>query len=419
MNGKIWGFLLVGLVVGGLIGYGLTPKGVSTGKYNTLENQLRGLQSKVTQYQNQLGDLQSKVKQYEGQVSDLQREVTSYRNKISQLEGRVYTVNIAYKEGIGYYLVDKDGRALYYFAKDVPNSGKSACYGACAQKWPVFYTDTLNLPPGLNKSDFSVITREDGKKQLTYKGWPLYYFFKDGKAGDTNGEGVKGVWFVMKPDYTLMIAYKEGVGTYFVDPRGMALYYFAKDVNGTSVCYGDCAQKWPVFAPEEVSAPSVLNPSDFSYITRKDGSKQLTYKGWPLYYFFKDTKPGETNGEDVKHVWYVMREYDVMIAYQPSVGTYLVDDRGMTLYYFAKDSTNKSVCYGECAQKWPVFYRENPVAPSVIANAFGEITRDDGTKQTTFRGYPLYYFFKDERRGDIMGQGVKGVWFVVNPFSFP
>ncbi len=296
MNVKVLGFLLVGFLFGALVGYGLAPKGVGQEEYNTLQGQVK--------------ELQGKVGQYEGQIGNLQKEVKNYENQIGELEKEVYTVNIAYKEGIGYYLVDKEGRALYYFAKDVPNSGKSACYGECAQKWPVFYEEELNLPPGLNKDDFSVITRDDGSKQLTYKEWPLYYFFKDEKAGDTNGE-------------------------------------------------------------------------------------------------------------DIKHVWYVMRDYDIMIAYQESVGTYLVDDNGMTLYYFAKDSANKSVCYGDCAQKWPIFYRENPVVPSVIANDFGEITRDDGTKQTTFRGYPLYYFFKDEKRGDIMGEGIKGVWFVVNPFRFP
>ncbi|MCO6042090.1 hypothetical protein [Thermococcus alcaliphilus] len=419
MDVKVLGFLLVGLLIGTLAGYGLAPKGVSQEEYNALQEQVKSLENQVSDLQEKVSQYEGQISDYEKQVSDLKEQINEYEKRVSELEGMVYTVNIAYKDGVGYYLVDKEGRALYYFAKDVPNSGKSACYGDCAQKWPVFYEEELNLPPGLDKEDFSVITRDDGSKQLAYKGWPLYYFFKDEKAGDTNGEGVKGVWFVMKPDYTLMIAYKEGIGTYFVDPSGMALYYFAKDVNGTSVCYGDCAQKWPVFAPEEVSAPSTLSPSDFTYITREDGSKQLAYKGWPLYYFFMDEKAGDTNGEDVKHVWYVMRDYDVMIAYQDSVGTYLVDDMGMTLYYFVKDNANMSVCYGDCAQKWPAFYRENPVAPSVIAGDFGEITREDGMKQTTFRGYPLYYFFMDKKRGDLKGQGVKDVWFVVNPFNFP
>ncbi len=399
MNEKFWAMLVVGLVIGGLLGYGLAPKGVSQAEYQSVEK-------KVSDLQSQLSDLQGKVQDYQSQVNQLQSEVSKYKAEAMALENRNYTVMIAYDGKVGYYLTDGNGRTLYYFAKDVPGSGKSACYGgACAEKWPVFYTDKLVLPQGLKASDFSVITREDGKKQLAYKGWPLYYFFKDEKAGDINGEGVKGVWFVMKPDYTLMIAYKEGIGTYFVDPKGgMALYYFAKDVNGSSVCYGDCAQKWPTFGPEHVSVPSTLDLADFSYVEREDGTYQLAYKGWPLYYFFKDEKPGgDTNGEGVKDVWYVMKpDYAVMIAYKEGLGTYLTDDEGRTLYYFAKDSVNMSACTGGCLEKWPPFYRANPVAPpSVIRGGyFGGELDANGTKFTTFRGgYPLYYFFKDARRG--------------------
>ena len=410
MDGKVFGILLAGLLIGGLLGYGLAPRGVSQVEFQSVEK-------KATDLQNQLSDLQGKVQGYENQINQLQSELSKYKAKTTTLEGKNYTVMVAYDEKVGYYLTDGEGRTIYYFAKDIPNSGKSSCYGACAEKWPVFYTDKIILPQGLNASDFSVITREDGKKQLAYKGWPLYYFFKDEKPGDIYGEGVKGVWFVMKPDYTVMLAYKEGIGTYFVDSRGMAIYYFAKDVNGTSVCYGACAEKWPVFSPNHFSAPSTLDQKDFSYIERGDGTYQLTYKGWPLYYFIKDEKAGDTKGEDVKHVWYVMRDYDVMIAYQEGLGTYLTDDYGKTLYYFAKDSVNQSACTGECLEKWPPFYRPNPVAPSVIQGYFGELNVN-GIKFTTFKGYPLYYFFKDERRGEVNGQGVKNVWFAVNPFNF-
>lgn len=106
------------------------------------------------------------------------------------------------------------------------------------------------------------------------------------------------------------------------------------------------------------------------------------------------------------------------IAKKEGVGGYLVDEKGMTLYIFTKDAPNKSVCGAAngCLEKWPLFY-----VPAVEPGSgydpasFGTIIREDGLKQTTYRGQPLYYFFKDKERGDIKGQGVNNVWFVVTP----
>ena len=214
-----------------------------------------------------------------------------------------YTVKLAYKPGIGFYLVDANGMTLYFFAKDY--DGKSKCYGECAAKWPPFYTDDIKPSPGLDPNDFSVITRDDGSKQVTYKGWPLYYFIKDKEPGDVYGDGVKDVWFVAKPDYTVMVAVKEGLGAYLVTGDGMTLYFFAKDMDGKSMCYGACAEKWPIYSPRSLVVPSTLNLTDFTFITRDDGSIQLAYKGRPLYLWVNDQARGDTTGHGVKGVWFV------------------------------------------------------------------------------------------------------------------
>lgn len=109
----------------------------------------------------------------------------------------------------------------------------------------------------------------------------------------------------------------------------------------------------------------------------------------------------------------------VKTASKEGIGTYLTDAKGMTLYWFKKDSAGQSACAGECLQKWPLYYREK-VAPStgVMAEEFGTITREDGAKQTTFRGYPLYYFIQDKAAGDTNGQGAREVWYVIDPASF-
>ncbi len=107
------------------------------------------------------------------------------------------TVEIKAKDGIGNFLTDEKGMTLYLFKKDTP--GKSACAGPCVDKWPLFAAEVVTVPAGVIAADFAVITRDDGKKQTTYKGLPLYYFFKDVKPGDTAGQGFNTVWYVVAP----------------------------------------------------------------------------------------------------------------------------------------------------------------------------------------------------------------------------
>ena len=110
----------------------------------------------------------------------------------------------------------------------------------------------------------------------------------------------------------------------------------------------------------------------------------------------------------------------VKIASKDGIGHYLTDAEGMTLYWFKMDSAGQSACKDGCLEKWPVYYRENVASPmGTEPKDFGTITRSDGQKQTTFRGFPLYYFFKDHKAGDTTGQGAKDVWYVIDPAMFP
>lgn len=100
-------------------------------------------------------------------------------------------------------------------------------------------------------------------------------------------------------------------------------------------------------------------------------------------------------------------------------GAYLVDAKGMTLYYFTKDTPGQSACAGDCLVKWPPLTGDAAaVGPGLEAGDFGLLSRD-GASQVTFRGYPLYRFFKDEQPGDRKGQGVNNVWYVIDPAAFP
>jgi len=91
-------------------------------------------------------------------------------------------------------LVAANGMTLYTFDKDVADSGKSACSGKCAENWPPF----LAMEGDKSMGDFTVITRDDGKRQWSYKGKPMYFWAKDQKPGDKTGDGFNGVWKVAK-----------------------------------------------------------------------------------------------------------------------------------------------------------------------------------------------------------------------------
>lgn len=92
-------------------------------------------------------------------------------------------------------LVGPNGMTLYTFDRDVTGSGKSVCNGPCATNWPPLLAADTDKASG----DYTIITRDDGKKQWAMKGKPLYYWVKDSKAGDRTGDGVQNVWHIVKP----------------------------------------------------------------------------------------------------------------------------------------------------------------------------------------------------------------------------
>lgn len=205
---------------------------------------------------------------------------------------------------LGKVLADADGLSLYFFITDLAGEGTSTCYGRCAELWPIFHADEVRVSLPLQASEFSSITRTDGTKQATYRGWPLYSWWNDTKPGEVLGENVGKVWYVAKPDYTLMIASRPATGAYLTDGSGRSLYYFTRDSTGTSTCTGTCLANWPAFSVDTVVAPSVLRPSDFTQVSRTDGVRQLAFKGRPLYYYAPDRDGGDLLGEGVNNVWF-------------------------------------------------------------------------------------------------------------------
>ncbi len=99
----------------------------------------------------------------------------------------------------GNIVVDAKGMSLYYFTKDVKDSGTSACTGGCLTAWPPALTTAATPSAEGVTGKLGTITTPDGAKQLTLNGMPLYYYEKDKKPGDVTGQGVGGVWYLSDP----------------------------------------------------------------------------------------------------------------------------------------------------------------------------------------------------------------------------
>jgi predicted lipoprotein with Yx(FWY)xxD motif len=326
-----------------------------------------------------------------------------------------YTVSLGSNDQFKSFLVGKDGMALYIFTPDPLND--SVCYEACATSWPpltVASADKLTVDEGI-PGKFGTITRKDTDQlQVTYNGMPLYYWFKDAKAGDTTGHRVGRVWWVVPPATVSALRTAE-LGNVLVGPNGMSLYMFTKDTADTSNCYDKCAENWPPLLVDKAEdiVPGVNLLGKLGTTARTDGKLQVTYNGMPLYYWKDDQAIGETTGENVGKVWFTIAPEMVGVNEK---GDGLITADGMTLYTFAKDTAGVSNCTGDCAKTWlplTVMGKDRLSASSSLKGTWGMITRDDKSMQVTYNGLPLYLFKDDKKPGD--ATGVSENWPLAKP----
>ncbi|HLF61968.1 MAG TPA: hypothetical protein VI980_12410 [Acidimicrobiia bacterium] len=95
------------------------------------------------------------------------------------------------------------------------------------------------------------------------------------------------------------------LGTILVDPDGMTVYVFTNDTAGESTCDDSCAATWPA-VPGDAAISSDLDSALFSTTTRTEGTEQLTVSGQPLYRYAPDAGPGDTGGQGIGGVWFVV-----------------------------------------------------------------------------------------------------------------
>ena len=107
------------------------------------------------------------------------------------------------------------------------------------------------------------------------------------------------------------------LGEIIVDGEGMTLYAFTPDTAGESTCYDDCATAWPPLLATDaaaISAGAGLDAAKLTTVDRTDGTKQVKYGDWPLYYFANDAAAGDTNGQGLATKWYVVDAAGALIG---------------------------------------------------------------------------------------------------------
>lgn len=124
---------------------------------------------------------------------------------------------------------------------------------------------------------------------------------KSGSGGESSAGG----------DGVVAVAKGSELGPILVDSKGFTLYDFHKDKGGKSACYGACASTWPPLTTDgSPKATGGAQSSQLGTTKRSDGTVQVTYAGYPLYTYAADTKPGDTNGQDIDSFgaeWYALQ----------------------------------------------------------------------------------------------------------------
>ena len=221
---------------------------------------------------------------------------------------------------LGDILVDGNGMTLYMFTKDEPN--KVNCAGDCLVAWPPLVADgAVTVGPGVDASLLGEAALSDGSMVVTYNQMPLYYWVNDLQPGDTTGQDFNKVWYVVSPagEPVGMMAEEQMVpvllqvynhpeyGEILADGKGMILYMFTKDEPNKVNCTGACLESWPpLLAVDEYTLGDGLDENLLGTASLPDGARIVTYNQMPLYYWVGDAQPGDTNGQGVNDVWYVV-----------------------------------------------------------------------------------------------------------------
>jgi len=328
------------------------------------------------------------------------------------------------KSDAGWTFVDTRGMSVYVYDNDVEHPGKSTCnnqvLGAfagrdpttagektsgplCKDVWPAVQAPAEAKPIG----EWTPIEREDGKKQWSFKGRPLYTYVKDTYPGATVGDDAQKVWHVaFEPVATPMEVKvsKTVQGRVLTDVRGRTLYTREGETAKKVLCTEHCLDSWiPLNASLLARAKG-----EWSVVTRADGSRQWAFRG-KLLYTPSGVDAGANAGSHSDKTWRaaVMEPPPPLpswITVQTSdMGPVLGDTKGSTVYAFFGDleKVKRSTCNEDCVKNnWQPVVASSDAKP--IAN-FSVLTNKDGARQWAYKGNPLYTFALDVYPGQILG----------------
>jgi predicted lipoprotein with Yx(FWY)xxD motif len=384
-----------------------------------------------------------------GGVFDLARPTPIIRDDQTYLTARETVLSAVDVAGeLDIQRMEKHGFSLYTFDNDAIDTAN--CFnlgdGGCINAWPPLLADNGAKPRGL----YGVAEQENGVMQWTFRGKPLYLFGNDLEAGDTNGQGAGGVWFLANKQPAIQrlinenswltatgLAYtltQDANGELLVqseDKDQFSLYTFINDEPGVSNCNDACLTRWPAFLATEHDSAF----GEFDIIERSDGYMQWTYEGQPLYFFFEDLAIDDTNGHQAGDAFFLVPPAVTTINAESSLlgSTLVLDGIAMTmevndagefevvtenksgrqLYTFDVDAENDSNCDSVgCIGNWPALLVKD--ADKVQA-PYSYFMRDDGYMQWAINGKPLYLFTPDTEAGDQTGEGVGNVWYIARP----
>jgi predicted lipoprotein with Yx(FWY)xxD motif len=229
------------------------------------------------------------------------------------------------RTGVGDVVADANGMTLYVFVDDLLTSRPSACTGDCANDWiPALAPRKVTVGAGISGHVGTVI-RQDGQRQLTMDGRPLYRFVGDRKPGDVRGNGIGNLWWAMTPTglsatqypvptpqygpagpYTLSVV-QTADGSVVADSRGQALYAYTDDTSTSSACVADwCMVDWPAVQANGTPTATPRISAPLTVMSGADGLAQVALGGHPLYTFAGDLRPGDIRGEGVGGDWFLV-----------------------------------------------------------------------------------------------------------------
>ncbi len=312
--------------------------------------------------------------------------------------------------GDGWVFEDEGGMTLYTFDRDEGTPGKSSCNGPCAAAWPPLAAPADATAP----AGWAAIAREDGSRQWTWRGRPLYRYAADAFPGATFGDGVETVWRVAFQPIALPREVRLGrttLGNVLTDARGHTLYASSDDSPGaTPRCESRCLRTW-----RPVAAPWLARPfDDWTPVVRADGTRQWAYKGQPLYlHAAGDFAPGEVSGNAIEGWRAIVLESAPQLPPWATIqasdaGELIANPKGLTVYSHGANSRgqrrnqSQAICPdGTCIDpQWVPFMAEPGAKP---VGSWTILDLQDGRKQWAYKGAKLYTNSLDTRPGDFKG----------------